>query len=91
MGTLPDGVSRYARSPEFTEVTIPAKLQASHRTETGTWGKIVVLEGKLRYRLLEPAIQETELSCERPGIIEPRVAHEVETMGRVRFYVEFYH
>ena len=90
MSTLPGGVSRYAKSPEFTEQTIPAKLQALHRTEASTWGKIVVLEGKLLYRLLEPEFRETELSSERPGIIEPGVAHEIEATSRVRFYVEFY-
>lgn len=59
-------------------------------TEANTWGKIVVLEGRLRYRLLEPEVRETELSCEKPGIIKPQIAHEVEALGKVCFYVEFY-
>ena len=90
MRMLPDGVSCYAKSPEFTEQTIPPNLQRSHRTEANTWGKIVVLEGRLRYRVLEPEVRETELSCEKPGIIKPQIAHEVEALGKVRFYVEFY-
>ena len=90
MDELPVGVTKYARSAEFTEQTIPEKLRKSHRLHADTWGKIVILEGKLRYRVLEPEAGETELSPARPGIVEPQVAHEVEALGRVRFYVEFY-
>lgn len=91
MKEFPEGVSRYARSPEFTEESIPENLRRAHRTNSTTWGKIVILEGKLRYRVLEPEIRETELSPARPGIVKPEIAHEVETVGKVRFYVEFYH
>ena len=90
MKALPDRVSNYARTPEFTEESIPGSLLNSHRTKPGTWGKIVVLEGRLRYRILEPEIRAFELSPGDPGIVEPEVAHEVEPMGRVRFHVEFY-
>ena len=90
MKTLPDGVSNYARTAEFSEASIPANLLKSHRTKAGTWGKIVVLEGRLRYRILEPEIRTFELSPEQPGIVEPEVPHEVEPVGRVRFRVEFY-
>lgn len=91
MKDLPEGMERYGGTPEFSEGTIPANLRRSHRTKAGTWAKITVLEGRLRYRILEPGIEEIELSPARPGIIEPEVAHEVETLpGRVRFRVDFY-
>ena len=90
MKTLPDGVSNYARTPEFSEDSIPGNLLKSHSTKAGTWGKIVVLEGRLRYRILEPEIRTFELSPGQPGIVEPEVPHEVEPVGRVRFRVEFY-
>lgn len=90
MKALPEGVSRYAETSEFTENTIPANLLRSHRTKAGTWAKIVVLEGRLLYRILEPEIEEIELSPERPGIVEPEAAHEVGAAGRVRFRVEFW-
>jgi hypothetical protein len=48
-----------------------------------------VLEGSLRYRILEPALEEHVLTPGRPGIVEPGVPHEVEPLGNVRFYVEF--
>ena len=90
MQALPEGVSNYAGTPEFTEESIPENLLKSHRTKAGIWGRIVVLEGGLRYRILEPEIRAFELSPGNPGLVEPEVAHEVEPMGRVRFRVEFY-
>ena len=90
MKALPEGVSRYGGTPEFSDGAIPASLLRSHRTKAGTWARIVVLEGRLLYRILEPGIEEFELSPERPGIVEPEVLHEVEAIGRVRFRVDFY-
>ena len=69
---------------------VPAALLRSHRTKAGTWAKIVVLEGRLLYRILEPETEEIELSPNRPGIVEPEAPHEVEARGRVRFRVEFW-
>ncbi len=48
------------------------------------------MEGRLCYRILEPELREFDLSPERYGVVEPQVPHEVEAMGDVRFYVEFY-
>ena len=90
MKALPEGVARYGGTPEFSDGSIPASLLRSHRTKAGTWAKIVVLEGRLLYRILEPGIEEIELSPERPGIVEPEVAHEIEAAGPVRFRVDFY-
>ena len=90
MKTLPDSVACYRTSPEFTEESIPDGLRSSHRTSARTWARIVVLEGRLRYRTLEPDISETELYPGKPGIVEPEVEHAVEPEGRVRFFVEFH-
>jgi tellurite resistance-related uncharacterized protein len=90
MKELPRNVSSYKKTPEFTERTIPAGLLKSHQTKEGTWGKIIVLSGLLEYRILEPEFEEITLSPKTPGIVEPTVLHEVEPVGDVRFYVEFY-
>ena len=95
MKSLPEGVSPYTRSPEFSEDTIPKNLRQSHRTaphrtKAGTWEKIVVLEGRLLYRILEPELLETELSPDRFGVVEPEVAHEVAAIGKVCFFIEFH-
>ena len=90
MKSLPEGVSPCTRSPEFSEDAIPKNLRQSHRTKAGTWGKIVVLEGRLLYRILEPELLETELSPDRFGVVEPEVAHEVAAIGKVYFFIEFH-
>ena len=89
MNTLPANVVPYKRTPEFDQHSIPAGLRRSHTTRTGTWARIVVLEGTLLYRILEPEVTEHLLSDQVPGIVEPGVAHEVAAPGAVRFYVEF--
>ena len=90
MFSFPEGVAAYARSPTFSARSIPENLRKSHRTRQGTWAKIVVLEGRLLYRILEPKIREFELSPDCSGVVQPQVPHEVEALGDVQFYVEFY-
>lgn len=71
-------------------MTVPKGLLNAHQTKAGTWGKIVVLEGELLYRILEPEIEEHLLDTEHSGVVEPEVLHEVEPKGTVSFYVDFH-
>ena len=89
MKSLPPEVVPYQRTREFSEDTIPASLRRSHTTKSGVWGRIQVLRGSLRYRILGPETEEHVLSPDHAGIVEPEVPHEVEPLGEVRFYVEF--
>lgn len=90
MKTLPPGVTRYASSPEFADGRVPENLLRSHRTKADTWARIVVLEGRLRYRVLEPVVETVELSPDLPGIVEPEIAHHLELRGSVRFRLDFF-
>ena len=90
METLPEGVTAYKRTPTFETGAIPAGLLNAHRTREGVWGRIVVLEGQLVYRILEPAVEEVQLSESVCGVVEPERLHQVAADGPVRFYVEFY-
>ncbi len=89
MKPLPPDVQVYKRTPDFTEATVPAGLLKSHQTRAGTWGRIQVTAGALRYRILEPTVEEHLLTPGQPGIVEPQVLHEVAPQGAVTFYVEF--
>ena len=89
MKSLPPDVVAYRRTSEFSDATIPAALRRHHATKAGVWARIHVIEGSLRYRILEPTPTEYILSPEHPGVVEPEVPHEVEPIGGVRFYVEF--
>jgi tellurite resistance-related uncharacterized protein len=88
---LPHDLAPQRWTREFSESTVPAALRRRHTTRPGVWGRIVVLRGLLRYRILEPSLEEHVLSSGCPGIVEPGVPHEVEPLGEVRFYVEFHH
>lgn len=90
MKALPNNVSPYKRTPEFTEDTVPAGLLRAHQTKGSVWAKIVVLEGRLQYTINEPEKEVTVLDSNTFGVIEPTVLHEVKPLGPVRFYVEFH-
>ena len=90
MKQLPREVTAYKRTATFDQESIPAPLLKGHTTKAGTWGIIVVLHGRLLYRILEPALEEIELSPELAGIVEPTMRHEVQPLGEIEFYVEFY-
>lgn len=90
MQELPGDCIAYKKTPVFTEASIPAGLLKAHQTKAGTWGKIVILAGKLCYRILQPELEEHFLDENNFGVVEPEVLHEVAPEGKVSFYVEFY-
>ena len=89
MKPIPPNVVAYKRTREFSETSVPASLTRRHATRSGVWGRICVLHGALRYRILEPEPEEHLLSPGDPGVVEPEVPHSVEPVGQVRFFVEF--
>ncbi|MEM7098985.1 MAG: DUF1971 domain-containing protein [Pseudomonadota bacterium] len=90
MKSIPANCQSYKQTPVFTEDTVPAGLLRAHQTKAGVWGKIVVLEGQLAYRIFEPDNESHILSPEQSGVVEPEVLHEVEPLGTVKFYVDFH-
>lgn len=86
---LPESFVAYKRTPEFDEVSVPTGLRNDHSTKVGVWAKVIVIEGRLRYRV-DALNTDMELSQDRVGIVVPEVRHRVEPIGTVRFYVEFY-
>ena len=86
---LPASFIAYKKTPLFTEETVPAGLKKDHSTKTGVWAKIIVSEGRLRYRV-DALGTDVELSRDRIGVVVPEVLHSVEPLGRVQFLVEFY-
>ena len=90
MKGLPASATPYKQTATFDEVTVPTGLLHSHSTKEGVWAKIVVLEGALIYRILEPTVEEIELTPLQFGIVEPTVKHELVLSKGARFYVEFH-
>ncbi len=88
MPVLPPDAREYKRTATFTEATIPSGLLRDHRTKDGTWARIVVEAGRLRYGI-EPPRRTFVLTPEYPGIAPPMILHQVDPLGAVSFHVEF--
>ncbi len=73
----------------FDENTLPAGFRREHRARPGVWGIIRVIEGRLRYQVLEP-VSEVILKPGCPGLVLPEVPHLVEPLGPMRMQVDFY-
>lgn len=79
----------YRTTAQFDETSLPAALRREHRTKSGVWGIIRVLEGEVRYVIVETG-REQILTPERPGLVKPEEFHFVEPLGAIRMQVEFY-
>ena len=91
MPVLPTtGLTLYKQTPDFDEHTLPVGLQKRHTLKPGTWGRIVVLEGKLLYVIERTPELAFVLRPGLCGVIEPEVPHHVELRGHVRFHVEMH-
>jgi tellurite resistance-related uncharacterized protein len=85
----PPAAKPYRRTGVFNENTLPAGLRRKHRTKPGVWGVIRVLDGRVRYQVLDP-LSEVILEPGHPGLVLPDQPHLVEPLGPVRMQVEFY-
>ena len=86
---FPENFMPYKKTPVFTEESLPSGLKNDHSTKTGVWGKIILIEGTLQYRV-NSLKTDTVLFPNEPGIILPEILHSVALLGPVKFYVEFY-
>jgi len=77
-------------SAVWDERTMPAGLRRAHRVAAGTWGRIVVQAGRLRFVAATAPTIDVELEAGSTQAIPPEVIHEVEPLGAVRFSVEFF-
>ena len=79
----------YKRTAVFDENTLPEAFRKEHRTKRGVWGVIRVLDGRVRYTVIEPE-SEVVLEPGHPGLVLPDQAHLVEPLGPMRMQIEFY-
>jgi tellurite methyltransferase len=86
---LPPTARPVRSSAVWNERTVPRALRRSHRLAAGTWGLLIVHEGRLRCHLAtEPRI-DVVLTPARAQPLPPEVDHEVAPDGAVRFSIEF--
>ncbi len=72
----------YKQMPVWTKDTLPQMFQEKHNTKVGTWAKLTLLKGSLKfYELTEEGevISESLFDTEhQPPFVEPQVWHRVE-------------
>ncbi len=86
---LPDGLRLIRSTPEWSELTMPAGLRQAHRVSQGTWGRIVVHRGQLRFLArTEPELAVVVVAGSNQAI-PPEVVHQVQPLGSVSFSIDF--
>ena len=92
---MPEKLIAYKRMPLWTKDTMPEAVQRKHNTKVGTWGKITVLKGKLKFVDLtedgeEVASHVFEAGADNP-MVQPQAWHRVEALtDDVEWFLEFY-
>jgi tellurite resistance-related uncharacterized protein len=85
----PDGLRLVRTSPQWDDRTLPAGLKRSHRLAVGTWGRIVVHEGKMQFIARTDPELNVIVSSGSTQAIPPEVEHEVQPLGQVCFSIDF--
>lgn len=88
-GEMPDAVRSVRRSPEWTASSLPAGLRRTHTLAAGTWGRLVVLGGRLRFQANTTPPIDRVLEPGEVQAIAPGVEHHVEPDADARCLVEF--
>jgi tellurite methyltransferase len=86
---LPDGLVVLRTSPAWDEHTVPAALRRDHRVATGTWGRLRVAAGTLRFVARTDPLTDVIVDRDGEQNIPPDVEHHVEPRGPTRFAIDF--
>ena len=85
----------YKRMPVWNKDTMPEAVQRKHNTKVGTWGKITVLKGILKFIELteegEVIVEHLFKAGADNPMAQPQAWHRVEAAtDDVEWYLEFY-
>ncbi len=87
-GELPE-VLRFAwRSAEWGSRSLPTGLRRAHKLASGTWGRLFVEGGRLRFRASTTPPIDRVLGPGTVQAIPPCVEHEIEPDTDARLFVE---
>jgi tellurite resistance-related uncharacterized protein len=73
----------------WDEHSIPNGLRRAHRVASGTWGRVRVERGRLRFVAQTTPVIDVVVEMSHAQGIPPDVEHSVEPLGPVRFSIEF--
>jgi tellurite resistance-related uncharacterized protein len=86
---LPGGVELVRVAGPFDEASVPGGLLKAHRVAAGTWGRINVIDGRLRF-VWEDDGASVDLPAGSHQVIPPDAPHRVELCERATFTIEFF-
>jgi tellurite methyltransferase len=89
MPRLPACARTYKSTPIYDAASLPGGLLRSHRLKRGSWGRIVVLEGLVRYILEDEGSLTFVLRPGVPGIVAPERPHHIEADPDARVRIDF--
>jgi len=88
---LPAALRLVRTSPEWTESSLPAALQRRHRLAPGTWGRLAVRAGRVRFVAEgSPGLDVELVGAGAVQAVAPEVPHEIHPLGAVRVAIEFF-
>lgn len=87
---LPDGLQLVRTTPKWDEHTMPTGLRIAHHLNRGTWGRIVVFQGQLRFVARTNPVTDVVVQPGCAQAIPPDIDHQVQPLGPVRFSIDFF-
>ena len=87
---IPAGFALTRTTEVFDHDTVPAGLLRAHRVADGVWGRLVVLDGTVRFVFEDAPDDPIVVASGGAVAIPPGRLHHVELDGPARFAVEFY-
>jgi tellurite resistance-related uncharacterized protein len=86
---LPGDLTVVRTTSTWDEHTMPDALRSAHRVATGTWGRLRVAEGTLRFVAQTDPLTDVVVRALESQAIPPDVEHYVEPQGPTRFAIDF--
>lgn len=86
---LPETLRLARTTAVWDEHTMPVGLRRSHRVAAGTWGRLTVHAGSLRFHAATRPPIDLEVHSGSMQPIPPDIEHDVQPIGAVQFSIEF--
>ena len=86
---LPDRLRVLRSAGPFDEETLPSGLRGDHRLADGTWGRLRVIKGVVRFRFVSDEPSDVRLREGHEQAIPPTVVHRVTPEGPMEIVIDF--
>jgi tellurite methyltransferase len=86
---IPEDLTVLRTTPTWDEQTMPPALRRAHRVASGTWGRLHVESGALRFVAGTDPVTDAIVDADTIQGIPPDVEHHIEPQGRARFALDF--